>query len=362
VSVTQTTDRAERLVNRLPESSVDLMLVTDLVNLRYLTGFTGTNGLAVVGPGTRTFATDFRYLTQAAEQVDRSFERRQLPRDWLAAIEELVPDGPVRLGFEAHQLPVSIHARLLERLPDRVELVATDGLIEQLRAVKEPGELERMRGAAALADTAFEQLLGEGLVGRTERDAALALELAMRRSGADRVSFEPVVAAGPNGALPHAAPRDVEIGANQMVVIDWGAQLDGYCSDCTRTVATGEPSAEAKEVYELVLEAQLTGLRAVRAGARSRAVDTAAREIIKAAGYGENFGHGLGHGVGLAIHEDPRLTQTAEGELEAGNVVTVEPGVYLPGTFGVRIEDLVAVTDDGCEILTSLPKDLTVAD
>ncbi|HUE27988.1 MAG TPA: Xaa-Pro peptidase family protein [Solirubrobacteraceae bacterium] len=362
MSITQTTDRAERLVKLLPDAGVDLMLVTDLVNVRYLTAFTGSNGLAVVGPETRKFATDFRYLTQVEQQVDRSFDRRELPRDWISGIQELLPDGPVRLGFEASQLPVSIHSRLVERLPDRIELVATSGLIERLRAVKEAGELQRMRAASALADSALEQLLSEGLVGRTEREAALALELTMRRSGADRVSFEPVIAAGPNGALPHAEPRDVEIGRNEIVVIDWGAQLEGYCSDCTRTVATGEPSDEAKQVYELVLEAQLAGMRAVRAGTRCRAVDAAARDLIKAAGYGENFGHGLGHGVGLAIHEDPRLTQNAEGTLEVANTVTVEPGVYLPGSFGVRIEDLVAVTEQGCDSMTSLTKDLTVTD
>ncbi len=362
-TLTPTAERVDRAVAELPGAEVDALLVTDLINLRYLTGFVGTNGFAVIGAHTRTFATDFRYVSQAAEQVDASFERHVLPRNLLSAIEDLLPGGKLRLGFET-SLPVRIYDRLREGLPGRVELVAIDDLIEGLRAVKDPEEIERMRAASALADAAFERLLESGLVGRTERDVALELEFAMRRLGAERPSFEPVVAAGPHGALPHAAPRDVAIEPGQLVVIDWGAQLDGYCSDCTRTLATGEPGEEARGVYSVVLEAQLAGLEAVRAGADLAAVDATAREIIAAAGYGEEFGHGLGHGVGLAIHEDPRLTAGAEGELKAGNVVSVEPGVYLSDRFGIRIEDLVVVTEReeangaGCEILTGLGKEL----
>jgi Xaa-Pro aminopeptidase len=183
----------------------------------------------------------------------------------------------------------------------------------------------------------------------------------MRERGAQRVSFEPIVAAGRHGALPHAVPRDVEIPRGELVVIDWGAELDGYCSDCTRTVAAGDPSAEATAVYDLVLEAQITGLQAVQAGASGQEVDAAARAVIDARGHREHFGHGLGHGVGLEIHESPRLSQRSPEDLLAGNVVTVEPGIYLPGAFGVRIEDLVVVTDDGCEILTAVPKELIIA-
>jgi Xaa-Pro aminopeptidase len=351
--------RVERLVELLPEQGLDSLLVTELINLRYLTGFVGTNGLAVIGPDTRMFATDFRYATQMEEQVDSTFDRRELPRNLFIAIEDVLPPGELRLGFES-SMPVRIHARLRELLPERVELVMADGLVERLRAVKDAAELDRMRATAQLADQAMEQLLADGLVGRTERDAALTLEMTMRRMGAEQVSFEPIVAVGAHGALPHAAPREVEIPSGQLVVIDWGAQLDGYLSDCTRTWATGELDAQAAEVYAVVRKAQLAGLEAVRAGAEPRAVDWAAREVIEAAGYGERFGHGLGHGVGLEIHEEPRLGQTAEGSLQAGNMVTVEPGIYLPGQFGVRIEDLVAVTEEGCEIMTGLPKDLTV--
>jgi len=191
---------------------------------------------------------------------------------------------------------------------------------------------------------------------------AMALEYEMRDLGAERPSFETIVAAGPHGALPHAQPRDVEISRGDLVVIDWGAQLDGYCADCTRTLAAGAPSVQAEELYEIVLSAQLAGVAAVKAGRAGRDVDGVARRLIDAAGHGEQFGHGLGHGVGLEIHEAPRLSQRTDDVLEAGNIVTVEPGVYLPERFGVRIEDLVAVTDDGCAILNGLPKDLIVAE
>ena len=359
MTVTQGTDRADRLVAMLPEAGVDLLLVTDLANLRYLTGFVGSNAIAVIGALTRTFATDFRYAIQVEEQVDKSFERHELPRDLPSAVEGVLPPGPVRLGFES-SMPVRIHSRLREVLPDRVELIAADGLVERLRMVKDAGEVERMRAATELADRALEQVLSDGLVGRAERDVALALEVTIRKLGAERVSFEPIVAAGPHGAMAHAIPTDVEIRPGQLVVIDWGGQLDGYCSDCTRTIATGEIDEHAHEVYETVLRAQLTGLEAIRAGAVAAEVDAKARHVIDAAGYGDRFGHSLGHGVGLDVHEAPRLGASADDELVAGNVVTVEPGVYLPGELGVRIEDLVVVTDSGCEILTSLPKQLTV--
>jgi Xaa-Pro aminopeptidase len=220
-----------------------------------------------------------------------------------------------------------------------------------------------MDEATKLADSVYAYLCERGLRGRTEREVALDLENEMRERGAEDPSFPTIVAADANGALPHATPRDVEIPANTLVVVDMGARLDGYCSDCTRTFATGELDGEAKEVYELVLRAQETALTAVRAGADCKGVDQVARDVIEQAGHGEHFGHGLGHGVGLEVHEEPRLAKSAEGELKAGNAVTVEPGVYLPGRFGVRIEDLVAVTEDGCDILTTgMSKSLVVVD
>jgi len=354
--------RAERALELLDESGIDVLLVTDLINVRYLSGYTGSNGLALLGPRTRSFITDFRYVIQAAEEVDPSFERRRASQDLLDAIPEVLGDSELRLGFEDDHVSVRQHGRLQKLLGERVELVPAGGLIERLRAVKEPDELERIRGATKLADAAFERVLGDGLIGRTEREVAVALDQEMRARGADGPSFETIVATGANGALPHATPRDVKISDGDVVVIDWGAALDGYCSDCTRTVAAGEPGDQARELYDLVLRAQLTGLEAVTAGRSGREADAIARRVVEDAGHGEEFGHGLGHGVGLDIHERPRLSQRSDDDLQTGNVVTVEPGVYVPGRFGIRIEDLVLVTDDGCEILTSLPKALLVVE
>jgi Xaa-Pro aminopeptidase len=356
------THRAERLIASFAEAEIDLLLVTALVNVRYLTGYTGSNGLTLIGPQTRVFVTDSRYIQQARTEVDGSFEQRHDQLELLDALAGLMPSGELRLGFEDSHMTVRQHARLRELLPEPVSLIAAGGLVEQLRAVKEPNEIERIRAATAVADAAFEQLLTQGIAGRTEREVAQALESAMREHGAHRAAFDSIVAAGPHGALPHAQPRGVEIGCGELVVIDWGAEVDGYCSDCTRTIATGEPGPEAREVYELVLEAELAGVRAVKAGAGGRDVDAVARAMIEAAGHGEHFGHGLGHGVGSEIHEAPRLSKRSEDELRSGNVVTVEPGVYLPGRFGVRIEDLVLVADGGCETLTSVPKELILTD
>jgi Xaa-Pro aminopeptidase len=357
-------DRAERLTAQFGEAGIDVLLVTDLVNVRYLTGYTGSNGLALVGPQLRIFISDFRYQEQAAEEVADAFARRiaPAPQGLLDLVGEALPVGELRLGFEADHVSVSQHQHLRTQLRDDVELVSTSRLAETLRATKEPDELARIKAATALADAAFDRLLRERIVGRTERELALALENDMRQRGAERVSFETIVAAGAHGALPHAQPRDVEIREGDLVVIDWGAELGGYCSDCTRTVAAGDPGSDARDVYELVLEAQLAGLQAVKAGRGGREVDGVARDLIAAAGYAERFGHGLGHGVGLEIHERPTLSARSDDQLQAGNVVTVEPGVYVPGQFGVRTEDLVVVTDDGCEILTSAPKQLVVVD
>jgi Xaa-Pro aminopeptidase len=354
--------RADEVAARAAERELDALLVRDPTNLRWVCGFTGTNGLAVIGAGEdgeRTFVTDFRYVERAGEEVSAQFERREGQRDLIDGLGDALPASrPLRLGFDDAHTTVRDHRRLGEALED-VELVPAGGLVERLREVKEPGELDRVRAAAALADDALRATLEGGLAGRTEREFAIALEDAMRHGGAEDPSFPSIVAAGPHGALPHAQPGDVEIPPDVLVIVDWGARVDGYCSDCTRTFATGNVDGEPAEVYELVLAAQLAGLEAARAGVTGRDADAAARAIIEDAGHGERFGHGLGHGVGLLVHEDPRLAKTADAELRPGSVVTVEPGVYLPGRFGVRIEDLVVVTDDGPEILSSFPKELT---
>jgi Xaa-Pro aminopeptidase len=345
--------RADRLVAMLAERELDCLLVTNLVNVRYLTGFTGSNGACVVSRDERLFLTDFRYVEQARQQVSE-FERVEAGRELLG---DLAARLHGRAGFDDAHVSVRAHRRLGERIADGVELVAAGGLVERLRAVKDETELAAMRAAAQIADAAYEELRGRGLAGRTEREVALALVRALEDRGAEGVAFPPIVAAAEHGALPHAEPRDVEIPRGTLVVVDLGAKLDGYCSDCTRTFATGPLEDRAQAAYEVVRRAQGTAVEAVRAGAVCRELDGLARGMVEA-GFDAGFDHGLGHGVGLEVHEDPRLARTAEGSLERGNVVTVEPGIYAPGEFGIRIEDLVAVTDDGADVLTGFPKEL----
>jgi Xaa-Pro aminopeptidase len=345
--------RADRVAGKLED--VDALLVTEPANLRYLTGFTGSNGFAVVGRGVRRFVTDFRYVEQAKAEVP-DFDREQGPQELFAALSSL--EGVGRLGFDDAHVSVKLHRRLREVLPDGVELVPSAGVIEGVRAVKEPEEVERIAAAAALVDDIYAWLLEWGIVGRTEREVAVALEHEMRLRGASGPSFPSIVASAEHGALPHAQPRNVAIVPDTLVTLDIGAVLDGYCSDCTRTWATGDVSDVLEEIHALTLRAQMTALDAVRPGPLGREVDAVARDIIAAAGHEEHFGHGLGHGVGMEVHEGPRLSRTGETALVAGHVVTVEPGVYLPGVGGVRIEDLVVVTDTGRDVLSHTDKDL----
>jgi Xaa-Pro aminopeptidase len=350
--------RAGRLAELLARDGLDQLFVSDLVNVRYLTGFTGTNGACVVGASERIFFTDFRYTERATHEVGEGWERP-------AAERELVPQIAARLrgraGFEDAKLSVRQQAKLEQAVGAEIELVPAGDLVEELRAVKDDGEVERIAAAAALADEVYRWAAEQGLAGRRERDVARACEARIRELGAEP-SFPPIVAAGANGALPHAEPGEREIGSGELVVFDMGAELDGYCSDCTRTFATGDPGDEGREVYELVLAAQEAALEGTKPGISGRDADAIARERIASAGHGERFGHGLGHGVGLEVHEGPRLAATSADDLRAGNVVTIEPGVYVPGRFGVRIEDLVVLGEAGTRNLSGLSKELTLVD
>lgn len=359
--------RAERLAELAAAEGLDALIVGDLVrpgdsgpdaiaDIRWLTGFTGTSGLAIVGPEQRDFLTDFRYTERAESEVHPSFERITIEG---RMIDELAKRLRGRVGFDENATSVRSHRKLSEAAGEGTQLVAVSGLVERLRRSKDGREIEAIAAASALADEVFEWMAERGFAGRTEIEVARAAEARMRELGAEP-SFPTIVAAGPNGALPHAEPTVREIGPNELVVVDMGAKLNGYCSDGTRTFATGEVGEEEREVYELVLRAQLAGLEAVAPGAEGTAVDAAARDLIEAAGYGDHFGHGLGHGVGLEVHEAPRLSKRSEDVLAVGDVVTVEPGVYLPGRFGVRIEDLVVVTDGGARNLSSTPKELRI--
>jgi Xaa-Pro aminopeptidase len=349
--------RGDRLERLLAERELERMLVTDLVNVRYLTGFTGTNGACVCGPGTRLFFTDFRYTERAATEVE-GWEPITVAGDWLDAIAEHLGGG---VGIEDDHMEVRVFEKLKEKLADGVEAVAAGGTVEKLRRVKDELELAAIEAASKLADEVWLWSVERGLAGRSEREVARAAEARIRELGGDP-SFPAIVAAGPNGALPHAEPGEREIGRGELVVFDMGAKLDGYCSDGTRTYATGDPGESARVVYEAVLAAQLASLDAVVPGAKGEDVDAVARKIIDEAGHGDRFGHGLGHGVGLEVHEAPRLSPRADDVLEPGEVVTVEPGIYLPGELGVRIEDFVVVTDDGYRNLSSLPKELQIVE
>jgi len=349
--------RGERLAATVAERELDCLLVTDLVNVRYLTGFGGTNGACVCGAEARVFLTDFRYTERAEAEVE-GWGVITVEGDWLG---EIATHLSGRSGFEDHKMAVRTLKNLEEKLSEGVELQGAGGMVEKLRRIKDSAELAAIAAAAELADEVWRWSLERGIAGRTELDVATAAEARMREQGAEP-SFPAIVAAGPNGALPHAEPGKRTIGSGELVVFDMGAKLDGYCSDGTRTFATGEPGERAREIYQVVREAQEAALTRVHAGTKGESVYTVARDLIAAAGYGEHFGHGLGHGVGLEVHEGPRLSQRSDDVLATAEVVTVEPGIYLPGEFGVRIEDLVVVTDEGLRNLSGLPKDLLLVD
>ncbi|HLH28647.1 MAG TPA: Xaa-Pro peptidase family protein [Acidimicrobiales bacterium] len=341
-----------------PEA-VDVLYISNLVNVRYLCGFTGSNGSLLIGREGAWFLTDGRYREQAPGEVSgAAIEVYTLP-DQLGATLGRVGDelGAKRVGFEADHVAVSAAQRLGTHFPS-AELVPTSGLVEDLRRVKEPAELDRIRRAAELADAGVAYIIGKARPGVTERELAIDLESYMRREGAEAVSFPSIVAAAERSAMPHAHPTSRTVETGRFLLFDLGCIFEGYCSDLTRTVVVGQADDRHREIYALVAAAQQAGLDALAAGKTGAEVDGAAREVIVAAGYGEEFGHSLGHGVGLDIHEAPTLRSTSADVLEPGHVVTVEPGVYLPGWGGVRIEDLTVVTSGGAEVLSHATKEL----
>jgi Xaa-Pro aminopeptidase len=328
------------------------LLVTAPVNVRYLTGLASTNAAVLVGlDGAVRLFTDFRYAERARQLED--VDVVETPRYLYTDLPQHL-SGPV--AFEADALTYANYEFLRE---GGVELVPRRGLVEALRAVKEPEELEAIRRAAEVTDATYARLAEEQFAGRTERELVWRMEVLFHECGADGLAFDVDIAAGPTAASPHAMPGERVVEEGEFVLVDAGATVDGYCSDCTRTFAVGEVSGSLQGLYDIVLRAQLAGLEAVRPGAGGREVDAAARAVIAEAGYSESFGHGLGHGLGLLVHEAPVLRPESQDVLEPGNVVTVEPGIYLSGVAGIRIEDLVAVTEDGAEVLSRFPKELT---
>lgn len=352
--------RRRALAAKLAGQRIDMMLVTNLIHVRYLSGFSGSNGALVLSKDLSAhIATDGRYTTQIAEEVPdiEAMIARPCAEALLGRVE-----GPRRVGFEADFVSVAQLAELEEACGEDVTLVPVTGVIEEIRLTKDHLEKDRLRGAAALAAKAFEDLIdaGELAVGRTEREVAADLEYRMRLGGAERPSFDTIVASGPNSAKPHHGAGDRVIEHGDLVTLDFGAHDRGFNSDMTRTLVMGEVDDFAREIYEIVLRAQLAGIEAARVGTALVDVDAAAREIITEAGYGEHFLHSTGHGIGLEVHELPSASRTGSGVLAENMTLTIEPGIYVPGKGGVRIEDTVIITHGTPEIITGLNKQLRV--
>ena len=342
--------RRNLLTRRYAELDVDALLVTKLANVRYLTGFTGSSAMALLNAADTVFFTDGRYAEQSRHEVP-DLTRVASTESLVGAVEDHARRlGVRRLGFESHAVTVAQLERWQERF-DGIELAGVGEEVERLRWAKDPEELELLRSAQEATDGAFDDILDFLVVGITERRAAAQLELAMARHGADGEAFDVIVAFGEHAAEPHHRPCHRTLAEGDVIKMDFGATVGGYHTDMTRTVAFGEPATELRKVHDIVAAAQQAGIDALRPGAASGDVDDAARRVIEDAGYGDRFTHGLGHGVGLEIHEGPSLRRNGEDVLPAGAVVTVEPGVCLPGMGGVRIEDAVEVTEDGPNVL-----------
>lgn len=349
--------RRARLLARLPEVDAQAFLITRLPNVRYLTGFSGSNGQLLLCPDRAVFFTDGRYENQSATEVPdlaRSIYSADFPGLFARSCAE---GGISRVAFESEGLTYRAHADLAAT---GIELLPTAGEVERFRWIKEPEECANLDAAQAIADGAFAQITGRLREGVSEAELALDLDTTMRRLGADLLSFDTIVAFGENSAEPHHQPTGRMLQRGDMVKMDFGSLVKGYHSDMTRTVAFGEPPARLREIYEIVRRSQQAGIDAVRAGVSGSAVDTASRSVVEEAGLGPAFKHGLGHGVGLEIHEGPSLRNGSTDELPVGTVVTVEPGIYLEGLGGVRIEDMVEVTEDGCRVIPSTTKELIV--
>jgi Xaa-Pro aminopeptidase len=339
--------RLEALSERLDAP----LLVTNLTNVFYLTGFDSSNAALLVEPGgSATLYTDFRYAesARAVPGVDAQITKRAIMSDIGSKLKG-------RVQFEADVLPYLEWERLNE---GGAKLVATHGLVDGVRAVKDEDEVAKLQRAASIADRGLEALTAETWIGRSEREIAWRLRELLHAHGADELAFDAIVASGDNGAKPHGHPTDQIVGRGTLVTIDWGVRVDGYCSDCTRTFSTGGLPDRLRHAYDVCLEAQVRAVENIKAGMTGVEADALAREPITDAGFGEEFGHGLGHGVGLAVHEAPRLSTESTDTLEVGHCITIEPGIYLSGVGGVRIEDLAIVREDGVQLLTSFPKDL----
>lgn len=350
-------DRIDALRAAAAAAGADAVLLTALPDIRWATGFTGSNAVLLVLEDAAHFVTDGRYLAQAELEV-RGAQVHVPGYQIVEHAASLLPEAPVRLGRQADELTLAASRNLEAQFSASVTWVDLEGFTTALRARKAEEEVAAIRRAQAITDAVFAEITELIHAGMTEREIGAEIVYRHLRRGASKMSFDPIVASGPNSALPHARPTDRLIQAGDMVVLDFGCVVDGYASDMTRTIAIGQVEPEARSVYEVVLAAQEAALRTARAGLTTAELDAAARDVISAAGYGEAFSHSLGHGIGLVTHEWPRLSQQTQDVLPAGCAVTIEPGIYLPGRFGVRIEDLIVLTETGSLNLTATPKTL----
>ena len=352
-------DHIAKITAQLPEHGLDAMLVTSAPGERYAVGFEGEGWVLVSRDGAR-YSTDGRYIEAARQQVTGAeiVLTERVQSHLALAREEIRRRGLKRVGFESGRVSADELGRWKDSLP--CELVAAQGLLDGLRAAKDEEELARMRQAQRITDEAFREILNFIRPGLTEQDVAARLVYELLRRGGRKVSFDPIVAAGANGSMPHAVPGETVIQPGMFVTMDFGCVYEGYCSDMTRTVAVGQPTEEMERVYHTVLEAQRAGIAAARAGVTGSEVDRAARQVIQQAGYGAFFSHSFGHSLGLEIHESPNASPSEQSVLPTGAEISAEPGIYLPGRFGVRIEDVLVLREGGCEDITHSPKNLIV--
>jgi len=352
-------NHVQKIAEKLPEYGLDAMLITSEPGERYALGFRG-EGLLLVTREEAHYTTDGRYIEAAQRQVEGARVSLAAPgNSHLAQAKAFLEErGLNNVGFESGYMTVEDHRRYAEKLSR--SLIPAQKLLDGLRAAKDGEEQELMRGAQRITDEAFQAILNFIRPGMTEREIAARLVYELLRRGGEKTSFDPIVAAGPNGSIPHAFPGDRTVEAGMFITMDFGCVAQGYCSDMTRTVALGRPTEEMERVYETVLAAQKAGIAAARAGIPGREVDAAARRVIAQAGYGEFFTHSFGHSLGVEIHESPAASASEERPLPAGAVISAEPGIYLPGRFGVRIEDVLILREDGCEDITRSPKNLIV--
>ena len=349
-------ERLESFRKRMEQEDLQAFVVTNIHNVRYLSGFTGSRGALYVNRATAYLITDFCYEEQAKGEVGGGIEVRVDKRDPLAVLCELVTGEPGRIGFESGTLPYASFEKLQAEAGDR--LVGVEGAIEDLRATKDQGEIERIARAVKIADEVFERIVKEIRPGMSEIEVAARIDYLVRMASGEITPFKTIVASGARASLPHAAPTTRRIGEGDLVKMDFGASYEGYCSDLTRTVVVGKPDEKQAQIHRIVLEAQQKAISGIKAGIKASEADSLARSHIEEAGYGEQFGHSLGHGLGLEVHEQPRLSQKNEQVLKAGMVVTVEPGIYIPGWGGVRIEDVVVVEEGGCRVLSNARRQL----